>query len=137
MENLGTNTSIHVISKILIERLWYSYKKWSSRPIKLDRKLVKLKKILFSVKLLKLIHKTSLLVNIDESVISYNTKSNYSWSRKGVPSNISNGILKGSIGIVSAIMSDGVSIFCVKKGIINSSSIIEFLQILLKIWERI
>ena len=107
------------------------------KTIKTWQKACETKDDLIFNKVVKWVHKFSLLVNIDESVISHNTKFNYSWNRKGVPSNCSTGILKESIGIVSTIMSNGISISCVKKGTINSTSFTEFLQILLKIWERI
>ena len=76
-------------------------------------------------------------MNVDESSISQYTKSNYSWSRKGDQSNRSTIVLKGSISIVSAILSNGVSISCVKKGTIKSSTFIEFIQALSEILDKL
>ena len=137
MENFNICVDINTIREILIQRLGYSYKRWSPRPLMLNHKLTKLKKVLFSVKLLKLIDRYSLLINIDEATISQSTKSNYSWSVKGIPSNLSTITLKGSICIVSAIMSNGVSITGMKKGTIKSSTFIEFIQNLLTVWDKL
>ena len=53
MINSGIWVDASVWSKILKEKLGYSFKKnWSARPLSFNRKLQELKKILFSVKLL-------------------------------------------------------------------------------------
>ena len=109
---VDTNTWI----KILKERLRYSYKRWSPRPITLDFRLLKLKKILFTVKLLSFVQNSTSLINIDESSFSSSTKSSYSWNLKGAPSNRSTKIFRGSIRIISAILSNGISITGIKKG---------------------
>ena len=71
--------------RILKENLKYSYKRWSPRSLTLDFRLLELKKMLFTVKLLNLVLKSTLLVNIDESSISTATKLNYSRNQKGAP----------------------------------------------------
>ena len=115
----------------------FSYKRCSSRPLNLDYRLQELKKTLFVVKLLKIIRRSTLLVNIDEWIISYSTKSNYSWSKKGVPANLSTTILKGSISVVSAICSNDVSITGIRKVTIESSTFIEYIDHLFTVLSRL
>ena len=133
----GVCVGVDVIRKILKWNLGYSYKRCSSRPLLLNHNLSKLKKILFSVKLWGMINRSTILVNIDEAVFSHSTKANYSWCKKGVPSNISTIIFRGSISIVSAITSNGVSITGIRKGTIDSSSFIEYIEHWLEVWRRI
>ena len=130
---VDTNTWI----KILKERLRYSYKRWSPRPIKLDFRLLELKKILFTVKLLSFVQKSTLLINIDESSFSSSTKSSYSWNLKVAPSNRSTKIFRGSISIISAILSNGISIKGIKIGTIWSSSFIEYVDHMLAVLKRL
>ena len=40
-------------------------------------------RLLFSLKFAKLIEDDTLIVNVDEAVISHNTKINYSWVKQG------------------------------------------------------
>ena len=137
MTHYGIWIDINIWRKILKEKLGYSFKRCSSRPLNLNHQLQKLKKILFTVKLLKIVRRSTLLVNIDESVISHSTKSNYSWSQKGTPANLSTMLLKGSISVVSAICSNGVSITGLRKGTITSRSFIQFIDHLFKVWSRL
>ena len=55
-------------------------------------------------------NKSTILVNIDESAISDSTKANYSWGQKGVPQNLSTLAIQGSINLITAIASNGMSI---------------------------
>ena len=135
--NFGVEIDTEIWRRILKEKLGYSFKKWSPRPLNLNYQIQKLKKMLFSIKLLKIFRKSWILVNIDESVISNSTKSNYSWSRKGVPTNLSTITMKGSISIVTAILSNGVSITGIRYGTIKSSSFIEYINHLLAIWRKL
>ena len=116
------------IRKSLKINLGYSYKSCSSRPLLLNHSLSKLKKVLFSVKLWKMIAQSTVQVNIDESFFSWSTKRYYSWSLKGSSSSISNIILLESISIVSAITSNGVNISGIRKGTIDSNSFIEYIK---------
>ena len=67
-----------------------------------------------------MIRRFTLLINIDETVISYSTKSNYSWCPKGIPTNLSTIIMKGSISGVSAIWSYWISIAVIRNRSITS-----------------
>ena len=78
IETSGIILDIPIIRRILKERMNYSYKRWSPRPQLVDRSIWKIKKILFADKLLKIMNKSTILINIDESAISDSTKANYS-----------------------------------------------------------
>ena len=128
---------INVWRQILKERLGYSFKRCSSRPFNLNVKLQELKKTLFVVKLLKMIRRSTLLINIDETVVSYKTKSNYSWSLKGSSANLSTMVMSGSINIVSAIFSNGINITGLRNDTIAAESFVEFIDHLLTICNRL
>ena len=137
MEKTGIWIDKSIIRKIFKEELGYSFKRCSSRPFTLNHKALKLKKALFTIKLLKMINQGSIIINVDEWVFSQSTKPNYSWSKVGVPSNRSTEIVKGSISIVSSITSNGVSITAIRKGTITSSSFIKYIGHLFSIWRRL
>ena len=134
IETYGILSDIHVIRRILKEQMNYSYRRWSPRPLLIDRSVWRIKKVLFAVKLLKIINNSTVLINIDESSISDSTKANYSWGLKGISKNISATIIKGSINLVTAILSNGISITGIKSGTVKSDTFIEFIEHLLNIW---
>ena len=94
-------------------------------------------KTLYAVKLLKVVSKDTIMINVDECRFSKTTKINNSWSKTGVASNLSTENIKGSIGIVSSIASNGVSITGIRKGTITSKSFIECIENLTIIWKRL
>ena len=137
MKNKGVWVDINVIRKILKDKLNYSFKRCSSRLLTLNHKITMLKKVLFSIKVLKILERSSIIMNVDEAVISQSTKANYSWSRIGAPSNRGSKTIKGSISIVSIILSNGMSITGVRKGTIASNSFIDYMKHLAAIWARL
>ena len=76
---------------------------------------------------------TTILVNVDESAISNSTKTNYSWGPKGISQSISSINIRGSISIVTAILSCGLTITGIRKGTVRSSTFIEYIKHLLSI----
>ena len=133
----GILLNIAIIRRILKEKLGLSFKRCSPRPLSINGKILKLKKILFTIKLWRTISKSTVLINVDESSITKSTKTNYSWGWKGIPLNLPIQSIKGSIGLVTAIMSNGVSVTGIRKGTIKSDSFIEFIEHLLVIWNRL
>ena len=132
----GIRVGRDIIRKILIDRFHYSFKRWSPRLLKHDRRISKLKKILYTVKICKILHKSAILINVDKSTFSQSTKSNYSWSRRGQPSNLSSIIFKGSISIISAIMSNGMSFTGIRVDTIKSKTFVEYIGHLLSICKK-
>ena len=121
----------------ILKRQGFSFKRSSSRPLLIDYNALKLKKILFSIKVWRIINSSTVFINIDESIITKSTRANYSWGCKGLPLNLSSLSIRGSIGLITAIMSNGISVTGAKKGTIKSSSFIEFIKHLLTIWNRL
>ena len=96
-----------------------------------------MKKILFTVKLLKTLKRDTVMVNIDELLFSKYIKINYSWSKSGMSSNLSTEKVKGSVGIISSIMSDGLSFTGILKATVTSKIFIEYIKSLLITWNQL
>ena len=137
MKNNGVSIDASVWRKILSENQGYSFKRCSPRPLNLNIILQDLKKTLFWVKLLKIIQRSTLLINIGETWVSYFTKSNYSWWSKGISANLSTIKMNGSISIVSAIWSNGISITGLRNGTITSKSLVEYTNHMLTVCSRL
>jgi hypothetical protein len=60
-----------------------SYKKGSSRPVKVDFELIGIIQRIFALKIYRMIKQNTLLVNIDEVNFSRKTTSSFSWLPKG------------------------------------------------------
>ena len=137
MEAYSVWLDTNIIRKILKEKLNYSFKRCSPRPLLLDHKLTNVKKSLFAVKLIKLINNSTVLINVDESVISNSTKINYSWGPKGKPLNLSTTKIRGSISLFAAIASCGISVTGIRKGTVKSNTFVEYIKHLLSVWKRL
>ena len=72
--------------------------------------------------------KSTILINIDESAIANSTKVNYSWGLKGVPHNASTITIRGSICLVTAILSNGISITAIRQGTIKTYIFVEYIK---------
>ena len=81
---LGIKIQKHQIIKYFKEELRLSLKKGTNRPSNLDRSRQQLLKCIFSVRLISRLTNKTVLINIDESSFSRNTKLSYSWLSKGV-----------------------------------------------------
>ena len=137
MMKTGISSIKQMPEKILRDKLRFSFKRCSARLLLLNYKLAKVKKVLLSIKVLKIIRESTLLVNVDEANFYHSAKTNYSWSKIGAPANLSTIFLRGSISVVSVILMDGISITWMKSETINSDWFIEFMNNLLRIWERL
>jgi transposase len=125
------------IRKFLKQERSLSFKKGSARPVNLVTRKQKILQSLFSVYLAKKLNKIDMLVNVDEATFSRNTKAHYSWLKRGKSCFISNISLKGSISIISWIMTNGVSLSASVSGRINSKVFAEYLDKLFKYVETI
>ena len=133
----GVWVDIDIVRRVLKEKLNYTYRRCSLRPLTTNWRILKLRKILFLVKLCKLIKRGSILVNIDEAVYSPPTKINYSWNRIGMTSNRSTTLFSESVSIVSSILSNGISITGVRIGTIKSNTFIEYIGHLIYVCKRL
>ena len=98
---------------------------------------LKNKKILFAVKLLKIINKSTVLINIEKSAISDSTEANYFWRPKGVPQNLSSIAKRGSINLITAIASNEISITGNRSGTMKVDIFIEYMKHMITIWNRL
>ena len=69
IQTYGIRLDTNVIRNILKNILGYIIKRCSPRPKSIDYKILKLKKILFSIKIWKVINLQTVLINDDESTI--------------------------------------------------------------------
>ena len=80
-----------------------TYKRVKPRPNNVDFGKIKACRQLFAIEFSKLVEKSSLVINIDETSINRHIKSNYSWSKKGRTNEAKNSSFIGSINVVMAI----------------------------------
>ena len=95
--------SLKIIRDIMKRDLDFTYKKCKTRSNVVDFSKVKALRVLFSVNLAKQLKERILLWNIDEWTISQNTKSNYSWSIKGLNKETKNSPFAGNLYIILTI----------------------------------
>ena len=119
-------------AKFMREELHMSFKKASSRPLKLDTKRQHQLMILFVVLLVELLEGSKWIVNIDESTLSSLTKADYTWGLRGVPAVTKNMRFIGSLNIISAISTTGYSYSTILTETNRSIIFIQFLKQLMK-----
>ena len=81
------------------------FKRISSRLVKDNDKIVRLKRIIFCVEYSNMINSKIVVVNIDETLFSNFTKNNYSWATKGRSAWWQNILFTESISMIAAITS--------------------------------
>ena len=84
-------------------------------------------KLLYSIKFSKWLSHLKLVLNTDESVISRNTKINYSWGVKGIKKPLNNIKFSSSLSIISTISTTGKWYNYIKVGTIKASDFIEYI----------
>ena len=118
----------HQLIKFLKEHLNLSFKKGTSRPSHIKQRRLSIIKWLFSVRLTKRIASNSLLINIDESIFSRNTKRHYSWFRIGENCSINNTKFSNSISVIAGICSNGTAYCWFVDETITSKLFLEYLR---------
>ena len=121
-----------LMAKFMREELHISFKKTSSRPLKLDTKRQHQLMILFVVLLVELLEGSKWIVNIDESALSRLTKTDYTWAMRGVQAVIKNVRFIDSLNIISAISTTGYSYLTILAETNRSIIFIQFLKQLMK-----
>ena len=117
------------ISKILIKRLKYSYKRGSSRPKKSTDSSNKYLKSIFSSKMLQEICAERMVANIDECGFSWMVKSHYSWQPISRGGSILSQLHTGRCNIIMSIFSIGERLGIMKSGTTNSLDYCLFLYV--------
>ena len=94
---------IRVFMKIHID---LSFKRVKSKTSNINLDKIFSIRNLFTIKFTKIISKETLLINIDESSINRNIKSNCSWGFKWLPIEVRNAAIEGSVSIIMGICSN-------------------------------
>ena len=124
--------SSKTMSKFMKTQMGLSFKRITSRPLSLDVERQHALKILFAVTLTKRIKNAKLLINVDESTLSKETKIKYTWALKGVSASAKNIKFSKSMNLVTWIWSSGSSYSAITKGTTNSNSFLWFLKHLIE-----
>ena len=129
--DLGMTIECKNIRAILKNKLNFSFKKWSSRPINIESKRLNLIRTLHVIEFISLWEFDTLIINIDEVLFSNKTKKEYSWIQRGRWSNVGNILFSGSTLLIVAITSNGdwFAMFLLKNN--NASKLIDFMKKLL------
>ena len=133
---LSITIPLHKIKKNLKQKEHLSYKKVNSRPIAHDVEWVKLLKKLFWIKIAERPTGIKVLINIDESSITRDTSTKYSWLRTGMSCSIANIGFKRSIILISAITTKGRVINMIKSESTTSKTFTAFLRYLWKLMNK-
>ena len=128
----GVEIQKHQLRMFLRDTVRLSYKKGKNRPAHLSIDFQNSLKWLFGIRFIHNLQKGWVLINIDESVISKNTRINYSWLPKGLSCPITNVKLNNSISLISAIWSNGFFLSALVKGSNNSEIFLKFLERMIK-----
>ena len=97
----------YIIIKILKKKLNYVWKRTSSRVIDLDFEINEQLKVLYNVRLSNWLSHLSLLVNADRSSFSKVTYIYHTLAKRGEEKTVKEIIFKGSVFVISSIMTDG------------------------------
>ena len=84
-----------------------SFKRISSRLVKDNDKIIRLKRIIFCIEYSNMINNKIVVVNIDETLFSNFTKNNYNWATKGRSAWWQNILFTKYISMIAAITSRG------------------------------
>ena len=133
-KNLGYNYPLQKIRNTMKQEFSLSYKRINSRPSNIDLDKLQLTRILFSMRVSKLVDSDILLINIDESSLTKATKLNYSWVPTDENGEVLNTNFTNSLNIVLAICSNGSWIEMLTNDTLNIDRFVVFLQNL-KAWQ--
>ena len=129
-KSLNSTYSIGFIRVFMKNHINLSFKRVKSRPRNINLDKIFSIRNLFAIKFSKIISKETLLINIDESSINRNIKSNYSWGFKGSPIEAQNAAIEGSVSMIMGICSNGSWINLIVNKTINSNYFEWFLKIM-------
>ena len=131
-KQVGVQVPAHIITAILKEKLKYSWKRNPQRVVDLDLERIRMLKIFYSVRLSWCLSHLGLLVNTDESSFLKSTWNPYSWTQRGEEKAVKGIIFKGSVSVISSIITTGHSYTEVINGTLNSKKFTEYLDRLFK-----
>ena len=106
-EALNSDAKLHWIRNYLKNDMKYSFKRGSSRNVRVKSTSSVFPQAIFSTKLMTRILEDILVINIDESSYGRSIKNNYSWLPKSQSSGIINSMWTGRLTLVWALASNG------------------------------
>ena len=136
-ENLKISIAPNTMTKYLKSNMKMSFKRVSSRQIKVDFQRIRKLKMLFAVIWWQKLGEIRCIVNIDESTFSRATRNNYTWWRRGSPGITKNDVLTGSLNLISEILTTGSSYSAIVKGTTVSQTFIDYMEELIHYIETI
>ena len=105
---------------------------FSHRPINVDWRSLKIKRIMFSIIISQNLLKSDLVINVDEWSVSRDTKYQKSWSLKGIDTELKSIVFSSSISLISCISSQGWHFNHIHNSTINTEKLLEFFRDLIK-----
>ena len=117
------------IRKFMKAEMKLSYKRVKPRPNNVDLFRLNWIRKLFAVKIAKALSETTLLINMDQSSINRNMRSNRSLGFKGVEIESKNTNFSGSVSIWMTILSNGGWFWLLTSETINSEKIVLYKSI--------
>ena len=108
----------------------YRLKKGSSRPPKYMQRHIQLVKVLLWTELLSLLHRTEVVISVDESSFERSIKRQYSWLPKGKSSAIIIDRLRRKTSLILATWSNGKWFAMVIVGTVDSLKFWVFMRFL-------
>ena len=105
-----------------------SFKKGWARPYRWDWKKLSFARLLYSVRLSRLLDQNTLIVNIDETLLSNEITNSMSWIPKGRNREQFNVKYEGSASLITAVTSDGNYLATPLTCTVDHSIFLEFLK---------
>ena len=117
----------YFIQKFMKSSMRLTYKKVKPRPNNINLCKLEMIRVLFSIKITKLLNDSTLVINMDQSSINRHMKSNRSWGLRGAEIECKNSNFSGSVSLCMAILSNGSWFWLMTDETIEAQKIIQFL----------
>ena len=134
-KELSKTYPVSFIRNFMRVEMKLTYKRVKPRPNNVDLSKLNWIRKLFSVKIAKSLSETTLVINMDQSSINRNMRSNRSWGFRGVEIESKNSSFSGSVSIWFSILSNGAWFWLLTSETIDSEKIFFFINHLVK-WIR-
>ena len=133
--DLGMTIECKNIRAILKNKLNFSFKKWSSRPINIESQRLNLIRTLHAIEFISIWESDTLIINIELVLFSNKIKKKYYWIQRERWSNVGNILFSGSKSLTVPITSniDWFAMFLLMNN--NASKFIDFMKKLL-LWVK-
>ena len=127
-KELRVDLPFHFVKEILKANLNLRFKKGKSRPSCMNKDKNALIKSIFVARVAKEIKRFPLLINIDETLFSRFTKSDYFWLEKGKEWIVMSVRFSNSVSVIAVITSAGTVFAAASNGTVTGNLFKEFLK---------